>query len=70
MLERHYSKFKVEVRAAEFRGLNEKRRKRLAQEKSELKEAKKTINTLAKTIRTINQAIKALLDKVKSVGRG
>jgi hypothetical protein len=65
MLERHYSKFKVEDRAAEFSGLDEKRRKQLATEKSELEKAKKTIDTLEKTIRTLNQTIKALLSKVK-----
>jgi flagellar motility protein MotE (MotC chaperone) len=69
MLERHYSKFKVEDRAAEFSGLEEKRRKQLAKEKSELEKAKKTIDTLEKTIRTLNQTIKALLNKVKTKKR-
>jgi integrase len=61
MLERHYSKFKVEDRAAEFSGLDEKRRKQLATEKSELEEAKKTINTLNETIQALNQTIAKLL---------
>jgi hypothetical protein len=61
MLERHYSKFKVEDRAAEFSGLDEKRRKQLAKEKSELEEAKKTIKTLNETIQALNQTIAKLL---------
>jgi archaellum component FlaC len=69
MLERHYSKFKVEDRAAEFSGLEEKRRKQLAKEKSELEKARKTIDTLQKTVETLNQTIKALLSKVKKKAR-
>jgi len=69
MLERHYSKFKVEDRAAEFSGLEEKRRKQLAKEKSELEKARKTIDTLQKTVETLNQTIKALLSKVKKKTR-
>ena len=61
MLERHYSKFKVEDRAAEFSGLEERRRKKRAKEKSELDEAKKTINTLNETIQTLNKTIAKLL---------
>jgi septal ring factor EnvC (AmiA/AmiB activator) len=61
MLERHYSKFKVEDRAADFSGLAHKRKKARAREQSELEEAKKTIETLNETIQALNQTIANLL---------
>jgi len=50
MLERHYSKFKVEDRAADFSGLSEKRKIKASKEKSQLQEAKEMIKTLEQTI--------------------
>jgi hypothetical protein len=61
MLERHYSKFKVEDRAADFSGLAHKRKKAMAREQGELVEAKKTINTLNETIQALNQTIAKIL---------
>ena len=61
MLERHYSKFKVEDRAADFSGFAHKRRKAMAREKTELEEAKKMIATLEETIKTLNKTIAKLL---------
>ncbi|MBU6211782.1 MAG: site-specific integrase [Gammaproteobacteria bacterium] len=60
MLERHYSKFKVEDRAADFSGLNEKRKKNAAKEKTELQKANAMIKSLEKTIRELTKTIQAL----------
>jgi integrase len=60
MLERHYSKFKVEDRAADFSGLNEKRKKKAAQEKTELQKANAMIKSLEKTIRELTKTIQAV----------
>ncbi len=67
MLERHYSKFKVEDRAAEFSGLEERRRKKLAKEKSELDDAKKTIKALNDTVETLNKTIAKLLQNQDTI---
>jgi integrase len=61
MLERHYSKFKVEDRAADFSGLAHKRKKAMAREQGELVDAKKTINTLNETIQALNRTIAKIL---------
>ena len=60
MLERHYSKFKVEDRAADFSGLNEKRKIKAANEKTELQKANAMIKSLEKTIRELTRTIQAL----------
>ena len=60
MLERHYSKFKVEDRAAEFSGLSEKRKQSAAKEKTELQKANAMIKSLEKTIRDFTKTIQAL----------
>ena len=60
MLERHYSKFKVEDRAAEFTGLAVKRRRQAASEKTELQQAKEMISKLQETIDGLNKTIQAL----------
>jgi integrase len=60
MLERHYSKFKVEDRAADFSGLSEKRKIRASKEKSQLEEAKEVIKTLEQTIIRLTNTIEAL----------
>lgn len=60
MLERHYSKFKVEDRAADFSGLSEKRKKKAAKEKTELQKAHAMIKSLEKTIRELTKTITAL----------
>ena len=65
MLERHYSKFKVEDRAADFSGLSEKRKKKAAKEKTELQKANAMIKSLEKTIRELTKTIQAVTkDKV------
>lgn len=65
MLERHYSKFKVEDRAADFSGLSEKRKKKAAKEKTELQKANAMIKSLEKTIRELTKTIRAVTkDKV------
>jgi len=60
MLERHYSKFKVEDRAADFSGLSEKRKIKASKEKSQLQEAKEMIKTLEQTIIRLTNTIEAL----------
>jgi integrase len=60
MLERHYSKFKVEDRAADFSGLSEKRKKTAAKEKTDLQKANAMIKSLEKTIRELTKTIQAL----------
>ncbi len=60
MLERHYSKFKVEDRAADFSGLSEKRKIKAANEKTELQKAYAMIKSLEKTIRELTRTIQAL----------
>jgi len=60
MLERHYSKFKVEDRAADFSGLSEKRKIKAAKEKTDLQRANAMIKSLEKTIRELTKTIQAL----------
>lgn len=57
MLERHYSKFKVEDRAADFSGLTVKRRKLEATQRSELQEARSMIESLQETIKALTATI-------------
>ena len=64
MLERHYSKFKVEDRAADFSGLSEKRKKDAAKEKSELEKANEKIKILEQMIFELNKTILALSEKL------
>jgi integrase len=64
MLERHYSKFKVEDRAADFSGLSEKRKKDAAKERSDLEKANEKIEILERTISDLNKTILALSEKL------
>jgi hypothetical protein len=60
MLEKHYSKFKVEDRAADFSGLAVKRRRKAAKEKTELEEARAMIKNLQKTINGLTKTIERM----------
>lgn len=67
MLERHYSKFKVEDRAADFSGWSDKRRKEEATEKTELQQAKELIASLEQTINELTKTIQALTTESQRV---
>ncbi len=60
MLEKHYSKFKVEDRAADFSGLAVKRRRKAAKQKTELEEARAMIKNLQKTIEGLTKTIERM----------
>jgi len=57
MLERHYSKFKPEDRAAELSGLEKKRKKLRAKERSELEEMKEMNAKLLQTIEALTSRL-------------
>ena len=70
MLERHYSKFRVEDRAAAFSGLDAARKRLAIDEKSELEKTlamnetlQDTIDTLRETIASLNNSLAALTMK-------